>query len=625
LGLPLDYWKDGGLVWLFSQHNFCFRTDVPIGIDDSREWSPCISEEKWNEVLTQNEFSGNDLILRDFESKSCHQMSVIVSTAITSTPSEASYSEFSLVLLVGEESEISSQSTLNIQSRLKSLGMKIDEIVTLQQATATKHAPGSTIYITLLDLKRPFLRTMSAEDFTSLQSLLQSAKGILWVSGVASIPERGMIDGLARVIRGESNKLVLVTLSLEVEDGVLSQRQIGHLQKIMQLTPWDTLNSNYETAFVESHGKIEVGRIEDDEDLSQQIVDYSLPNKSTIQKWTESSHLEMKVENPGLLDTLYFAERDVKTEPLAVDEIEVSVKASGIIFRDVLTALGKLDGGYLGLECAGVVTRVGKNSEFQVGQRVCGLAPGSSSSHVRMNRHCAMIIPPGMSFAEAASLPVAFYTAYCTLESARIRKGESILIHSAAGATGQAAIQLSRHFGISEIYATVGTEEKKQLLIDHYAIPETHIFSSRDTEFAEHIKSSTKNGVDVVLNSLSGKGLLASWECLAPYGRFLEIGKSDIIANNSLPMQQFLRNVTLSAFDLSTLVTQRPERLADATKALERLWIEKTLRLVTPLHVYPVSQSEDALRLLQSGKSSGKIVLEMLPDSLVKVFIFLCG
>ncbi|PQE18811.1 polyketide synthase protein [Rutstroemia sp. NJR-2017a WRK4] len=591
----------------------------PSGINDSREWSPCISEGKWNEVLTENGFSGNDLILRDFENETCHQMSVIVSTAITSTSSEASYAEFDLVLLVGDESDVSSQYSLKTQSGLNSLGMMIDKIVTLQQATKTGHAPGRTIYISLLDLKRPFLRTMSAEDFTSLQSLLNSAKGILWVSGLVSTPECGMIDGLARVIRGESNKLVLVTVSLEADDGMLSQHQIGHLQKIMQRTPWDTLNSDYETAFVESHSTIEVGRIEDDDDLSQKIIDYSLPNKSTVQKWAESLHLEMKVENPGLLDTLYFAATDVNTEPLAADEIEVNVKASGIIFRDVLTALGKLDGGYLGLECAGVITRVGKNSDFHVGQRVCGLASGSFSSHIHMNRHCAMVVPPGMSFTEAASLPVAFYTAYCTLESARIRKGESILIHSAAGATGQAAIQLSRYFGISEIYATVGTEEKKQLLRDHYDIPETHIFSSRDTDFAEHIKRSIKNGVDIVLNSLSGKGLLASWECLTPYGRFLEIGKSDIIANNSLPMQQFLRNVTFSAFDLSTLVTERPERLADATKTLERLWIEKTLRLVTPLHVYPVSQAEDALRFLQSGKSSGKIVLEMLPDSLVKV------
>ncbi|KAM3069262.1 hypothetical protein ACMFMG_010772 [Clarireedia jacksonii] len=620
--------KPGGKLILMEM----IRPDIPrfgfafgllegwwLGINDSREWSPCISEERWNEVLTENGFSGNDLIFPDFKDENCRQMSVIVSTAISSTPSERSDEDLDLVLLVSDESDISSQSTMNIKSGLEYLGTTIKEIVTLQQATGTRHAPGRTIYITLFDLKRPFLRAMSADGFTNLQSLLQLAKGILWVSGVASMPECGMVDGLARVIRGESNKLVLVTASLEADDGILSQRQINHLQRIVQRTPWDTLNSDYETAFVESHGTIEVGRIEDDEDLSQQIIDYSRHKNPTAQTWAQNSCLKIQVECPGLLDTLYFAESDVNTEPLAVDEIEVSVKASGIIFRDVLTALGKLDGGYMGLECAGEVTRVGANCDFYVGQRVCGLAPSSSSSYVHMNRHCVMAIPPGMSFTEAASLPVAFYTAYCTLESARIRKGESILIHSAAGATGQAAIQLSCYFGISEIYATVGTDEKKQLLRDHYAIPETHIFSSRDTDFAEHIKRCTKGGVDIVLNSLSGKGLLASWECLAAYGRFLEIGKSDIIANNSLPMQQFLRNVSFSAFDLSTLVTERPERLADATRALESLWIEKKLRLITPLHVYPVSEAEAALRLLQSGKSSGKIVLEMLPDSLVKV------
>lgn len=131
--------------------------------------------------------------------------------------------------------------------------------------------------------------------------------------------------------------------------------------------------------------------------------------------------------------------------------------------------------------------------------------------------------------ATAASLPLAYSTAYYAFfEAAKLRKGETVLIHGAAGAVGQAAIVLAQQVGV-EIFATVSSSTKKQVLIEQFGISEDHIFNSRDHSFAKGVKRMTNNrGVDVVLNSLAGEALQESWHCIALFGRFVEMGMKDI-------------------------------------------------------------------------------------------------
>lgn len=230
-----------------------------------------------------------------------------------------------------------------------------------------------------------------------------------------------------------------------------------------------------------------------------------------------------------------------------------------------------------------------------------------------------MKIPAGISFEKAAALPVNYATAYVALHNvARIQPGESVLIHSGTGGTGQAAIQIAKNVGAT-VFATVGSQSKKQFLMDTYQIPESNIFSSRTTLFAQAIKHRTDNkGVDVVLNSLAGESLLASWECMAPYGRFLEIGKRDILSNQGLPMAQFLRNLTYSGVDLAAMSVERPEVCA----ALEKVFAlvqEGKLHPSQPIHQHGVGEIEKAFRILQDGQHVGKMVLEMRPDDQVTV------
>lgn len=156
------------------------------------------------------------------------------------------------------------------------------------------------------------------------------------------------------------------------------------------------------------------------------------------------------------------------------------------------------------------------------------------------------------TFTELATVPIAYMTALHALtDRGRLQRNETVLIHSAAGGVGIAAIQVAQDIGAT-VYATVGTEEKRSFLIEKLGIDPSHIFNSRGLSFVSEIMESTGGrGIDLILNSLTGEQLHASLDVCAHFGRFIEIGKRDILDGGALSLQAFSKGLTFSAFDLS--------------------------------------------------------------------------
>ena len=326
-----------------------------------------------------------------------------------------------------------------------------------------------------------------------------------------------------------------------------------------------------------------------------------------------SPPLKLNVRTPGLLDSLEFVEDKSLDKPLAPNEIEVEVRAIGVNFKECLVVLGRVSSDKLGSECAGVVVCGGERcSEFQEGDHVTLCDLDYYKTRLRVREEQAVKVPDTMPFTEAASIPTAFCTAYYSLsEVAHLQKEESVLIHAGSGGTGQAAIQVAAQIG-AEIYATVSSVQKKKLLMDIYNLAEDHIFYSRDTSFADGIKRMTGGrGVDVVLNSLSGDGLTASWECVAPFGRFLEIGRKDVDSRGLLPMHPFMKNLTFIGVDLAGIAEQRTSIGRRLLKTAVSMFQAQIFHSPYPLHTYQLQDIEKAFRFLHSGKSSGKVVLEV--------------
>jgi NADPH:quinone reductase-like Zn-dependent oxidoreductase len=233
-------------------------------------------------------------------------------------------------------------------------------------------------------------------------------------------------------------------------------------------------------------------------------------------------------------------------------EVEIEVEATGLNFRDVMWALGLLPeeiledgfaGATLGLECAGRVLRVGAGvNEFQAGDRVLAFARSAFATHVCVPAAVVARIPEGVATETAATIPVAFLTAYYGLISlARLRRGEWVLIHGGAGGVGLAALDIARWRG-ARVIATAGSPEKRDLV---RALGAEHVLDSRSGAFVDDVLRITKDkGVAVVLNSLSGEAMERSISILEPFGRFVELGKRDYVANTHIGLRPFRRNLS---------------------------------------------------------------------------------
>lgn len=444
----------------------------------------------------------------------------------------------------------------------------------------------------------------SADTFAQFQKLaLEEEKNMVWVlqgtfMGAAN-PEMSKFAGFLRTARNENRLSRLVTLDL---DASTAESDAG--TSIIR-----ALEKSLEEEEIAVRGKDAfVPRLAVDDELNSKLDD----SKPTRQQLPDNTPVNLEIGHIGRLDTLYFApNEDILNEPLGADQIEFKVLASALNFRDIAIAVGLIQDYHFGEECAGIVTAVGNNAtkDFQPGDRIVVAAGECIGNYARADAWLARKIPTGVSDTAAASfLTVTMTALYALHHVARLQASDTILIHSAAGGVGQMAIQLAQSRG-AHILVTC-SQGKRAFLKERFGFKDEQIFSSRDDSFRSDVLAATGGrGVDVVLNSLSGRLLEATWRCVAPFGRFVEIGKRDVHENAGLPMDVFRRNVSFSSIDM-VLVVQQDKTLTNRLidEACELVFGGKILVPESLLEV-PFSDVERAFRLIQQGKHIGKVIL----------------
>jgi myxalamid-type polyketide synthase MxaB len=323
----------------------------------------------------------------------------------------------------------------------------------------------------------------------------------------------------------------------------------------------------------------------------------------------------------GILDEL-------RLEPLARrapgrGEIEIAVRANGLNLRDVLLALGMFNAQLadlgitrpadvsFGFECAGAITAVGEGVDhFQPGDEVMGLTLGGMNSHVIADANLFRAKPAGMSFEDAATIPLAFLSAHLGLHHlARLQPGERVLIHAAAGGVGQAAVQLARNLG-AEIFATASPGKWDTLAAQGIR----HIMSSRTVDFAAEIQALTGGrGVDCVLNSLAGELIPKSLEVLAEGGRFVELGRIGTWTEEQV--RQVRPDVRYFNFDMAQECRDHSELIASLFREITSYFEEGTLQPIAKTS-FPIHDAPVAFRFMAQAKHIGKIVLtHAVPDA----------
>lgn len=336
--------------------------------------------------------------------------------------------------------------------------------------------------------------------------------------------------------------------------------------------------------------------------------------------------LSLTTTRTGGTENLQWRHRTL--ESLTATEIEIRIEASGLNFKDVIATMGigkstgmcSADGvsTVLGCEAAGTVTLIGASvSHVAVGDRVFVFAPhvGCFSNKVRVDCRLCVPIPDKMTMIEAAGMPCIFTTVLRSLiDKANLRAGQTVLIHSAGGGVGVSALQLARYLGVTplDIYATTGSMERRKFLMEDWQIPSANIFSSRDERFVDGILNVTRGrGVDVVLNSLSGDLMHASWRCVAAGGTLVELGKKDIVSGGRIPLAPFDDNRTFTAVDMSRLAERVPDVVGRLMTNVVQLYEQGAIIPSQPLKVVPYEEIKQAFHLLSTDGHVGKVVIDM--------------
>ncbi|KAF7553842.1 hypothetical protein G7Z17_g3332 [Cylindrodendrum hubeiense] len=516
-----------------------------LGDSDGRNESPCVSTKRWDEELRSAGFSGADTAILD------HDPPHTGYTHIISTNSVKTSEDKSVIFLYNKNKH---EFGLRLAGALEQEGFLVQW---KKLGDADQHIEGQDV-VSTIDLEDPYLHEISKQDYTTFMEYLSNLKhGVLWLTRPSQIgctdPRYGMGIGLMRTIRIELG-VDFWTVELQALDLATVAKTAAICQKFRNRP---RLDSKLDAEYSVHSDTVRIGRY------------HWIPTSRELE-----SHLgthdpkQMMIGQYGLIDSLHWVQQE--SVDLRADEVEMEVRCVGLNFRDIMVIMGIVhdEKDSLGAEATGVVTRVGSDvHHLKVGDRVFTFFDGLFATRKVISARYVVPIADKFSFEEAATMPLVYATAiHAIIDLGQLEKGQSILIHSAAGGVGQAAINVSQMLG-AEIYVTVGSEEKVQYLMEHHGIPRERIFLSRNDSFLAGIMKATGGrGVDLVLNSLSGDLLHASWQCVARSGKMMEIGKRDILERGRLALDMFQHNRVFFGIDLKELAQENPERMHSLVK-----------------------------------------------------------
>lgn len=599
-----------------------------LGEHDGRETSPNVSTDIWDRRLREVGFSGIDFEIGDCDDEELRTSTVILSTAIEP---DAWHMPISIVHVANDPPPKNW-----LQSLSQEICARFGTTPCIETLDQIPDQPDNKIRIFISEMTRPIVSDMGQLMFQKIRALLLNSRDVLWLScgsfADAGDPSFAATQGLLRTLRREESDKLYPHLDFQRDPlqghdstDLWSDDQISHIIHIL----CETFNSTTDPDILDREyavkgSIIHVARAYPGTTQHHRDGDREPGQVTTLLPFKQHGRpLEWEISNTGSLSEILFVDSKPLSETLPSGVVEVEARAFGLNFRDVMDAMGLVETELVKNEIAGIITRLGPNTEasgLRVGDRVCGVAMGTFASISRAHWMCLTQIPDGMSFETAASIPAVFVTAYHSLVTvARLKRGESVLIHSAAGGVGQAAIVLAQHIG-ANIYATCGSDAKRDFLVRQFSIGPQRIFSSRNSNFSPAIMEMTEGkGVNVILNSLSGPLLQATWDCIARFGRFIEIGKVDMQGKGRLEMTPFTRCALYASVDVLQLAEYDLPASQDALTQSMNICSQLSTSPISPITAYAISDMDKAMRKMQSGTHTGKLILVPGQHDLVKV------
>ncbi|RYO78215.1 hypothetical protein DL763_009737 [Monosporascus cannonballus] len=481
-------------------------------------------------------------------------------------------------------------------------------------------SPKSTVLV-LDEMARPLLATATEDEWASLQTIIQKECNLVWVTQGSQIrptePLKAVAHGIFRTVRVEVSMIRIMTVDVEsatIESLATNLNAINMALREVNSAKKRSLPIECEIA--ERGGLLHVGRIWPDEGVNKRKVEDNAGGPPPVMTnfHDSKSTIRLVTSRPGSLEALHFAEKSLggsEAQAMGPDEIEVEMVASGCSSKDVDAALGNISENSegLGFEGAGVVVRVGGSvTTRRIGQRVAVFGRGCFANRVTVSSKATLILPNGMPFKEAATLPVAFLTSLYAL--GRIAHGQvrdRVLIHSAFTDIGIACVRLCQRLGC-DAFTTAGNLEQRQFLAQDLGLSEDHIFTSEPTVFPRALHEATKgHGLDVIISQSANVNLdYENLRLLAPGGRLIRISNGGADAGNLLFTGSLAANCSFQSLDITALPL---DTIESVFSELSQLIADGSVRPLSPCRRLGYEEIPEALRLLRGGNQVGKVII----------------
>ena len=593
------------------------------GVEDGREQGPLLDGAQWTSRLEDCGFGKPEVI--DIDNGESFQVSLI---ACESGKPSLTNDRPTLQFLGGSVfGEARSQVAERLCTQLENCGFNTDLCSWPPQSGIDE-----SIFV-IVDIRSSPLLSCSTDHsiFRQIQEIVGSCRRLMWLKACNGRVDDadsnfGLVAGFLRTVQAENPDIRAAALEVSL-DGFSRPDEIGTvLQDVIQkaFLACDTSEADIEFRYV--NGTLLVPRLSPEPEIDS-LASASPKRVTTSIDFHESGRrLKLGNQRMGSYEDCVYEEDTIAPESaLSPDALEVQVFASAIDSHVLLTILqqARATSRKTG-ECAGVVVAVGHDisNRFNIGDRVCAFGAAPLSNRVRVKGSNAAHIPSSVTFTAAASIPSTFCSAYAGLmEIARLQTGESVLVHTADRCLSEAAIQVARH-AEAKIYATVGTTEERQALTQNCGITAENIFTRQPGGFANALMSATGGcGVDIVFCSSGDESLNQAWDCVKPFGDFVEINIANTRDKRRPKAQDLGANKSYCNLDLTSFSKHKPDRVQEILKKVVDMVSSGVLQPVHAMKNMDIGEVVEAFRLVRSENHSGKIVFDAQPLKPVNAII----
>ena len=579
--------------------------------------------DNWKRVLMEHGFASGPILNKDIaESEARRTQLVVAPRTENDSATLQTYGE-ALIVRPRNAGQESSALMAGILGKLSEFGYSATMV---DMYTAIGYDLESCLVVSMVEIEEPLLANMESTTFEAMKGLVLRSKSLLWVTMgdviTGESPAANMANGFACTMRYETDSPNFATLDLgsvsQLNQNANYNEYADAVGSVAHLLCEEPAGPIFEREFAYHGGHLYVPRVSPIEEMNDWLNGPGEKLRPEILRLDQiGCPIQVCRKTEGDVEDLYCKEDPITIDPIAHNHVQIDVKVSALNKADVATATENM-----GLECAGVITELGKNiRHLRKGDRVMAIGSGCHRTTVRTSEHLCQRIPESLSFQQCASIPLAYCTAYLALiKTADLKSHENVLIHDSPDGICQAAAEIALHIG-AEAFILTNCLEKRALMIEKLHMAESHILTIDNLELPRTLKRLTKDkGIDVVIGNSPGELMRQSWHCIANFGRYVNIHTGAGQENTAgLDMRPFSRSATFSSVDVVGLLEHDPDQVSRIFRNVRCLLDQGSIFPISPIISYEYSRLSECFGTIRSGEMRGKTVLSAQNEDLVPV------